>query len=115
MTTGLLGLNQEVTWEATHFGIRQHLTSRITAFDAPHHFRDSQVRGAFHGFDHDHFFEHASGITTMTDVFTYTSPLGILGRLADTLFLTSYMRRLPLARAEAIRQAAESAPSTAGC
>ena len=29
-TSGLIGLGESVTWEATHFGIRQHLTSKIT-------------------------------------------------------------------------------------
>jgi hypothetical protein len=55
VTSGLIDLGQEVTWEATHFGVRQRLTSRITAFDRPGHFRDSQVRGPFRRFDHDHF------------------------------------------------------------
>ncbi|HEY2377986.1 MAG TPA: hypothetical protein VGH98_18575 [Gemmatimonadaceae bacterium] len=27
--------------------MHQELTSRVTAFDRPHHFRDSVVRGAF--------------------------------------------------------------------
>ena len=53
--TGLIGRNEEVTWEATHFGVRQRLTSRITAFDRPRHFRDSMARGIFTRFDHDHF------------------------------------------------------------
>jgi hypothetical protein len=43
--SGLINLGEEVTWEATHFGMRQRLTSRITVFDRPFHFRDSQVNG----------------------------------------------------------------------
>lgn len=39
-TTGLIELNESVTWEATHFGIKQKLTSKITAFDRPFYFRD---------------------------------------------------------------------------
>jgi len=39
VTSGFIGLGEEVTWEATHFGIRQRLASRITAFDRPYHFR----------------------------------------------------------------------------
>src|SRR6267154_1904650 len=107
VTSGLMGLNDEVTWEATHFGLRQRLTSRITVLNRPLHFRDSMVRGAFAGFDHDHFFEHEEGITTMKDRFDYKSPLGILGKLADLLFLKRYMERLLRTRAEVIRQVAE--------
>ena len=35
VTSGLMELNDEVTWEGTHFGIRQRLTSRITALERP--------------------------------------------------------------------------------
>ena len=108
VTSGLIGRGEEVTWEATHFGIRQRLTSRITSFDRPHSFRDSMVRGAFASFDHDHVFQQADGVTTMTDVFDYRSPLGILGRLADVLFLERYLTRLIETRAAAVRFAAES-------
>lgn len=37
--SGLLVLGEEVTWEARHLGIRQRLTSRITAFERPTFFR----------------------------------------------------------------------------
>ena len=47
VTTGLMGLGDTVTWEARHLGVRQRLTTRITAYEPPLHFRDSQVRGAF--------------------------------------------------------------------
>jgi len=47
VTTGLIGLNDEVTWEARHLGIKQRLTVRVTAFDRPSHFRDVMVRGPF--------------------------------------------------------------------
>jgi ligand-binding SRPBCC domain-containing protein len=94
VTTGLVQLGDEVTWEARHRGVRQRLTARITAYDRPHHFRDSQVRGAFARFDHDRYFSALpDGRTRMRDVFDYTAPLGLLGQLADRLFLTGYMRR----------------------
>jgi ligand-binding SRPBCC domain-containing protein len=107
VTSGLIGLGEEVTWEARHFGIRQRLTSRITGFVRPRHFRDSQVRGTFRRFDHDHLFEGNGGITTMTDVFDYEAPLGWVGRLADGLFLEAYMRGLLERRARVIKGAAE--------
>src|SRR5262249_33807978 len=94
VTSGLLGLGEEVTWSARHLGVRQPLTSRITAFDRPHHFRDSMVRGAFRRFDHDHFFAMRGADTEMRDVFDFESPLGPLGRLADALVLERYLRSL---------------------
>src|SRR2546427_12849864 len=53
---GLLALGEEVTWRARHFGVWQQLTSQITAYERPTHFRDSMVRGAFARLDHDHIF-----------------------------------------------------------
>ncbi|HMG05574.1 MAG TPA: SRPBCC family protein [Chthoniobacterales bacterium] len=108
VTTGLLGLGQEVTWRARHFGIWQHLTSRITAFERPVHFRDSMVRGAFRRFFHDHFFTQDGNFTIMRDVFDFRSPLGILGHMADRLFLTGYMRSLLQTRNSTIKAVAES-------
>lgn len=100
VTRGLLSLSDEVTWEARHFGVRQRLTSRITAFDAPHSFADEQVSGAFRRFRHEHRFEPLSPLQTrVSDIFDFESPLGPLGAIANTLFLTAYMRRLLTAHA----------------
>jgi ligand-binding SRPBCC domain-containing protein len=108
LTSGLLGLGEEVTWSARHFGVRQTLTSRIIAFDRPRYFRDSMVRGAFRRFDHDHFFTACGEDTEMRDVFDFDSPFGLLGRLANTLVLERYLRRFLEARNEEIKRVAES-------
>ncbi len=110
ITSGLLRAGDEVTWEATHFGVRQRLTSRITEFDPPNRFVDEMVRGAFARFRHEHRFLAAEGGTEMVDTFDYTSPLGPLGRLADRLFLLRYMTRLLRERNAYLKRAAESAP-----
>ena len=108
-TRGLLELGEEVTWRARHFGVWQTLTSRITAYERPAYFRDSMVRGAFARLDHDHrFTADARGGTTMTDVFEYAAPLGALGRMAEALVLTRYLRRLLEARNREIKAVAES-------
>ena len=102
-------MGEEVTWEAVHFGIRQRLTSKITAMNRPIHFRDSMVSGAFARFDHDHYFDDTSaGFTVMRDIFDYSSPLGPLGTIADRLFLTRYMTALLRDRNLVIKEIAES-------
>ena len=108
VTTGLLGLGDTVTWEATHFGVKQRLTARLTAFERPRRFVDVLVRGAFHSFTHTHEFIETSKGTLMVDTFDYTSPLGPLGRLADALFLERYMRRLLVDRGLVLRRMAEA-------
>jgi ligand-binding SRPBCC domain-containing protein len=107
-TSGLIELGETVTWEATHFGIRQQLTSIITEFDPPNRFVDEMVSGAFKRFRHEHTFELIDDGTLMTDKFDYTSPFGLLGRLADMMFLWSYMERLLLRRNEYIKSIAEN-------
>ncbi len=108
VTHGLLGLGDEVTWRARHFGVWQNLTSRMTVFDRPRHFRDSMVRGAFSRFDHDHFFSSIGEYTELRDIFDFTSPLGPLGRIADTLVLNQYMKRFLVERNGVIKRIAES-------
>lgn len=109
-TSGLLELGDEVTWEARHLGVMQKLTSRMTMFDRPRHFRDSMVRGAFRRFDHDHFFEPVPGAsaptTRCTDVFDFEAPLGLLGRIAERVFLERYMRRFLEERARVLEELA---------
>jgi len=108
VTGGLIGLNDEVTWEARHLGLRQRLTVRVTAFSRPQHFQDIMVAGTFKSMKHDHeFFEHPSG-TRMVDRFEFQSPLGILGNLVDRVFLGPYMKRFLVHRNGILKRLAES-------
>ncbi|HEX7151901.1 MAG TPA: SRPBCC family protein [Thermoanaerobaculia bacterium] len=107
-TSGLIGLGEEVTWHARHFGVYQHFTSKITAFEAPRYFQDSMQRGAFRSFVHDHFFEPSGEGTAMRDVLLFAAPLGVLGRIAETLVLRRYMQRLLVDRAAVIKKAVEA-------
>ena len=113
-TTGMLGLGEEVTWRARHFGVMHEHQSRITAFEAPRHFRDSMVRGRFRSFEHDHFFDAFQGATRMRDVLEFRSPCGWLGRLVDRFVLRRYLTRLLERRNQALRRLAEAAAAAAG-
>ena len=53
VTSGLIGLNEWVTWRARHFGINQNLTTKITEFEYPNFFSDEMVKGAFKSFKHE--------------------------------------------------------------
>jgi ligand-binding SRPBCC domain-containing protein len=110
-TSGLIGLGESVTWEARHLGVRQQLTSKVTAYDRPTYFQDVMTRGAFKSFAHDHRFEAHGCETVMTDEVEFASPLGPLGRLVDALFMTGYLRRLLEGRCQAIKQEAEAVAS----
>lgn len=97
VTSGRIGLGEEVTWRAWHFGVPLRMTSRITELDEPRRFVDEQTRGPFASFRHEHRFDdHESG-TLMTDRVRFVAPLGVLGRAAE-LVLRPYLRRLIIDR-----------------
>ncbi|HYF68475.1 MAG TPA: SRPBCC family protein [Ohtaekwangia sp.] len=108
VTSGLIGKNEQVTWQARHFGITQTLTSRITAFEYPCHFRDEMIQGAFKVIRHDHIFQTLGTKTEMRDKFYFESPGWILGVCFNQLVLTKYLRALLNKRNEIIRDVAES-------
>ncbi|MBK8636418.1 MAG: SRPBCC family protein [Saprospiraceae bacterium] len=108
VTSGLMKLNDTVTWRAKHLGVYQILTTKITQYDDPHSFTDEMVSGIFNSFKHEHLFVSESEMTIMTDVFIYTSPLGILGKMADKMFLKRYMTNFLLQRNKVIKEVAES-------
>lgn len=106
-TNGLIELGETVTWEAVHFGIRQTLTSKITAYHWPNHFRDEQLQGPFKFIVHDHYFEQRGDTVVMKDSFSFDSPFGFLGKLANPT-LTKYLTRLLSQRNDVIKEYAES-------
>jgi ligand-binding SRPBCC domain-containing protein len=108
VTSGMMNLNETVTWEATHFGIRHHLTSKITVFDRPRMFIDEMQRGAFKSWHHKHLFESRPGGTLMIDEVDYASPFGLLGQIVDAAFLKSYMTQLLITRNDYIKKVAEA-------
>ncbi|MFC3812531.1 SRPBCC family protein [Lacihabitans lacunae] len=106
--SGLLELNEEITWRAKHLGVYQNLKVKITELEFPYFFCDEMVSGAFKSFKHTHKFQDIDGRTLMTDIFEYKSPLGFLGRIADFVFLEKYMKKFLLIRNQVIKAYAES-------
>ncbi len=107
-TTGLIGSNETVTWQATHFRIQQKLTSKITAFNRPFSFTDEQVKGIFKVFHHEHRFIQADNKVLMIDILKFQSPFGIVGKVFDKLILTDYLKRFLIKRNTIIKEFAES-------
>jgi ligand-binding SRPBCC domain-containing protein len=107
VTTGLIGLGETVTWEARHFGIRQRLQVQITAYEYPELFVDEMIFGAFKSMKHTHRFIEVAGGTEMVDEFEFISPMGVLGKFADWLFLKRYMERFLIKRNQVLKALAE--------
>lgn len=107
-TSGLIEMGETVTWEARHFGVKQRLTVKITVFDRPRLFVDEMVNGAFASMKHQHKFEPDGDGTLMLDEFYFTAPFGFLGRMAERMFLTRYMRNFLYERNQALKNLLES-------
>ena len=107
VTTGLMKLNDVVTWRAKHFGIYQNLTSRISAYDFPNYFVSEMVKGTFKKIYHQHIFKQANNETLMTDIFDFTAPFGWAGDIFSRFLLKNYMKRFLVIRNETIKEVAE--------
>lgn len=106
--SGLIGFDQQVTWNGRHFGIRVFHTSRITAFERPTYFQDCMVRGMFRRFCHDHFFESQDDGTVMRDHLEFSAPFGWIGAIVEKGILAKYMSSLLKRRNAFIKKVAES-------
>ena len=108
VTDGMIGLGQTVTFEGTHFGIRQCLTVEVTEFDRPRLFVDEMTEGNFRSFKHIHEFIRVRSGTLMRDTLIWTSPFGFLGRVVDKLILERHLRNLVTTRNAKLKAIAES-------
>jgi ligand-binding SRPBCC domain-containing protein len=93
VTSGRIGMGQTVTFEATHFGVRQRLTSKITEYNEPYLFVDEMQKGAFKRLRHVHAFERRGSKTMMKDTLYFEAPFGYIGWVVERLVLKSYMKR----------------------
>lgn len=111
VASGQLGLNDQVTWSARHFGLPWMMTSKITEWDRPRRFVDEQVSGPFAAFKHEHLFHPmADGGCGMVDRVIFRAPAGLLGVAAERLLLARYLRQLIVARNAYLK--AELTPGT---
>lgn len=66
--------------------------TRIDAWEEGRRFVDSQIEGPYASWWHEHTFLAVGGRTVMTDRVFYAPPLGVLGRVANSLFVAGQLR-----------------------
>ena len=108
ITSGLINLNETVTWRGKHFGFYLTHKSRITAMNLYDYFVDEMEEGKFKTFKHEHFFEEKNGVTIMTDKLQYETPFDIFGKLFDTLFLKNHLIHFLLERNKILKEVSEN-------
>ncbi|WP_158787179.1 hypothetical protein [Granulicella sp. L46] len=128
VTTGHVAANCRVVWRGWKFGLPTQHHTLITAFIPPHEhlsrighhditaeafFQDTQERGHFAFFQHDHHFsalvDTASGtpLTELRDEVSFELPFGTLGRLTARLLLIPYIHRQCRKRFGLLKELAE--------
>ena len=110
VTSGLINLNETVTWKGKHFGFYITHKSRITTMNLYEYFADEMERGKFKSFKHEHFFEEENGFTIMKDKLQYETPFGFIGKLFDILFLKRHLTQFLLERNKILKEVSEKSP-----
>lgn len=106
--SGLIELNETVTWKAKHLGFYQTHRSKIIEIEKPYRFTDVMLKGRFKSFRHQHLFKKEGQNTIMTDILEFEAPFGIIGQLFNYFFLKNYMKRFLLKRNEMIKSITEN-------
>ncbi len=101
--SGLIELNETVTWKGKHFGFYLKHQSLITAYNYPNHFTDQMVNGHFKSFRHQHIFNTTSSDTEMIDIIEYKIPLGFLGRILNSIAIKNHLTKFLLSRNRSIK------------
>lgn len=78
---GLIVAGDTVEWRGWKFGLPQTHTSIISGYRAGEFFQDTQLRGRFAAFQHDHYFEAVDGGTELRDEVRFSLPFGWAGKI----------------------------------
>lgn len=106
--TGLINLNETVTWRAKHLFKKRQFTAKITRMDNPVSFTDEMVQGDFKSYKHEHYFKAIENGTLMIDLVEFESPYGFAGILFNKIYLKTYLQKMLLHRNRVIKDYAES-------
>jgi ligand-binding SRPBCC domain-containing protein len=85
-------------------GLPIRWTTEISEWNPPNRFVDREVSGPFAMWNHEHWFVERDCGTTMRDRVTYALPLGVVGRVAQRMFVGRDLDALFDFRAETMRR-----------
>lgn len=119
VTDGHVTMGSRVLWRGWLFGLPQMHLTLITGYATPHtdadgvrraFFQDTQERGRFRSFHHDHHMTAtADGGTELSDAIHYSLPFGWAGALVARYIMRPYIQRTLRSRFELLRQVATTA------
>jgi len=107
ITSGLINLDETVTWKAKHLFKTRFFTSKIIEMKPYEKFTDKMTKGDFHSFLHEHFFKPANNGTIVIDIVNYETPHGLLGKFVNQVYLNNYIEKMIIHRNDVVKQYAE--------
>ena len=75
-------------------GITVYWMTEITQIDERKYFIDEQRCGPYSLWHHQHHFKEIEGGTEMTDIVHYRNPLGVLGNIANKIFVKKQLKNI---------------------
>lgn len=108
ITSGLINVDETVTWQAQHLFKKRTLVSKITSMKPHTFFEDTMITGDFKSLRHEHHFKQVENGTIMIDLFYFEVPFGIIGRFFNTVYFNEYMKKLLQQRNDYLKQALEN-------
>jgi ligand-binding SRPBCC domain-containing protein len=71
-----------------------HWCTEISVVEPMNYFVDEQREGPYRFWHHQHHLETIEGGTLMTDIVSYRLPMGVLGRIAHSLFVKKQLESI---------------------
>jgi ligand-binding SRPBCC domain-containing protein len=76
------------------FGIPMKWVTEITHVKEPVYFVDTQIKGPYRIWHHQHHFREIPGGVEMTDIVNWAVPLGFFGRIANSVLVESKVKQI---------------------
>ncbi|MCY3414394.1 MAG: SRPBCC family protein [Candidatus Heimdallarchaeota archaeon] len=87
-------LNQEINYKLKLYGIPFKWKARITIFDPPYEFQDTQIKGPYKQWIHTHTFEEVDDGVLMTDTVEYLAPGWIFEPIINKLIVGPRVKKI---------------------
>ncbi len=106
-TSGRVVAGDTVEWRGWKFGFPQMHTSVISGYEAPVFFQDTQLRGRFRQFQHDHHLQAEDAGTVASDEVRFSLPFGGVGQVVAKRVMVPLIARLLRQRFGLLKRLAE--------
>ena len=94
-----------ITYKITPLlGIKMNWMTEITHVREGEYFADEQRFGPYALWHHQHHFKEIDGGVLMNDILNYAIPYGVIGRLANSVFVGNEVKKIFAYREKAIEK-----------